>query len=69
MKNEPLREANCVRDPGIVMDKCITYKLHSTQVILKAKRMTGIIRRNSDIRTFLLILYFALIRSNLESGE
>jgi len=53
------------------MDRKITFKSHITQLIGKAKRGVTFIIRNSshfkDIKTF-LILYFALIRSNLEFG-
>jgi hypothetical protein len=69
IKNEKLANVECVRDLGVTLDRGITFKDHTTEVIRKAKRTLGFIIRNSknfkNIQT-LTVLYFAIVRSNLE---
>lgn len=70
--NEQLREVECVRDLGIMLDKGITFKHHIAGMTQKAKRTLGFIVRNSrnfkNIQT-LRVLYFSLVRSGLEFGS
>ncbi len=71
MGGAPLQEVDHVRDLGILIDRAVTFKEHIAQMIRKSKRLLGFIIQNSvnfkNTRT-LEVLYYSLVRSNLESG-
>ncbi len=65
------RKNGIVWDLGILIDRTVTFKEHTAQTIRKSRRMLGFIIRNSvnfkNTRT-LEVLYYSLVRSNLELG-
>ena len=71
VKDVQLEKRGWVKDLGIKMDEGITYKLQTSEVRSKAKRLMGFLIRNprnfKNVDTF-LTLYFTLVRSNLEYG-
>lgn len=72
MKQVTLQSCDNILDLGVIMDKKLNFKDHINKVICRGKRGLGFLIRNSrsfkNIRTF-KILYFALVRSHMESGS
>lgn len=69
--NTTLKTTDTVKDLGVYIDKKISFVPHITQLVRKAKKTMGFILRNSkNFRNFqtLKLLYYALVRSQLESG-
>lgn len=67
--NNMIKEVDCVRDLGVILDSKLTFVPHIDLAIKKASKMLGFIIRNSKIFKNILtrkILYNSLVRSHLE---
>ncbi len=66
-----LQEVDRTWDLRILINRAVTFKKHIAQIIQKSKRLLGFIIQNSvNFKTRTLeVLYYSLVRSNLESGS
>ena len=56
---------------GIHLDEELTFKYHSNERIIKAKKGIGIIRKHNNIlpRSALLTIYRSFVRPDLDYGD
>ena len=69
LKGHILRKVEEVKDLEVIMDRGVTWRTHTRQMINKAKRSLGfLIRRSCNFKNIKKIptLYYALVRSHLK---
>lgn len=64
-----LKEVDCIRDLGVIMDQKLTFKPHMDNIIKRASGMLGFVIRNTKLfrkPSTKILLYNSLVRSILE---